>query len=93
LAAERNSVGYRIPKDLMDVTDYLIGPDSLCDNYELVDMVKAAIKGMTIGEAVKKLEEPELWKKVRIIIQMPTPRKPPWSRCPVIWVRERESDE
>jgi len=82
-------VNYYIPNDLVDTKDYLVGRGVLCSHQWLVKDVEEAVKGLTMGEAMEKLEEPELYEKVRVTIQMPEPRQPPWRILPVILVEDR----
>lgn len=80
-------MGYHIPKDLVDVTDYLVGGSVLCRDPALPVAMELLVRGKTMGEAMKLLEQvPE----VKVTIQMPEPRRPPWQRLPVILVEERE---
>jgi hypothetical protein len=79
-------MGYLLPKDLVDVTGYLVGGSVLCRDPGLPVAMELLTRGKTMGEAMKLLEKvPE----VRVTIQMPEPRKPPWQRLPVILVEER----
>lgn len=80
-------MGYLLPKDLQEVRDYQVTGSILCRSPDLPDAIRLLVRGKTMGEAMKALEKvPE----VKVTIQMPEPRKPPWQRLPIILVEERD---